>query len=95
MEKNDKNDYNLNEMWYNINMLPVLIRNRKNGDKIVLNGKRKKLKDLFIDRKVPLLKRNSTILCVKDEEVLMAFDIAKSDLLKMQSEKNIKIVVEE
>ncbi len=95
LQKNDKKDYNLNEMWYNTNMLPVVIRHRKNGDRIVLNGKSKKLKNLFIDMKLSLKKRNNAILCLKDNEVLMVFGIKKSDALKNMNDlqQNVKITV--
>ena len=94
-EKSDKTNYNLNEMWYNIDMLPVVIRYRQNGDLMVINGHEKKLKELFIDMKVPMLKRNATILAVKDEQVLMAFGLKKSDELKKIAQRNIKIIISE
>ena len=82
LEKNNKNDYNLNEMWYNSNMLPLVVRHRKNGDRISVNGIDKKLKDLFIDMKIPLADRDNALLAVKDDELLMVFGIKKSDVLK-------------
>ena len=94
LEKNNKIDYNLNEMWYNIEELPITIRYRKDGDKILINGLNKSLNKLFIDLKVPMSIRNSTCLACKKEKVLMAFGIKKSDLLtKSTLEKNIKIML--
>ena len=45
--------------------------------------------------KVPMLKRNATILAVKDEQVLMAFGLKKSDELKKIAQRNIKIIISE
>jgi len=84
-------------MWYNNNMLPLIIRHRKNGDRILVNGRDKKIKDLFIDMKLSLSKRNDALLAVKDNDVLMIFGIKKSDSLKKisfeDSETAIKITV--
>ena len=40
--------------------LPIHVRNRLNGDKLVLKGlnKTKKVKDIFIDEKIPITQRN-------------------------------------
>lgn len=94
LEKNNKNNYNLNEMWYNTTELPITIRYRNDGDKILVNGLNKNLNKLFIDLKVPMSLRDSTVLACKDGEVLMAFGIKKSDLLiRSAIEKNIKIML--
>ncbi|HWO94965.1 MAG TPA: tRNA lysidine(34) synthetase TilS [Bacillus sp. (in: firmicutes)] len=41
--------------------LPLVVRTRKNGDKITVKGMKgtKKVKDIFIDEKVPLVKRDT------------------------------------
>ncbi len=94
VEKNNKNDYKPNEMWYNIEKLPIVIRYRQDGDKILVNGLTKKINKLFIDLKIPASLRDNTILAVKDSDVLMAFGIKKSDLLTRSTlEKNIKIML--
>lgn len=94
LEKNNKNNYNLNEMWYNNKELPITIRYRKNGDKILVNGLEKNLNKLFIDLKIPMSLRNNTLLACKGNSVFMAFGIKKSDLLtKSTLEKNIKIML--
>ena len=93
-EKNNKINYNLKEMWYNTTELPITIRYRKDGDKILVNGLNKNLNKLFIDLKVPMSLRNNTILACKGENVLMAFGIKKSDLLTRSTlEKNVKIML--
>ena len=91
----NKNDYNLNEIWYNSKSLPICIRTRKDGDKIKINGKTKKLKDLFIDLKIPVSKRNELLLCAKDNEILNVFGVCKSDILKEAKDTDIIITIKE
>lgn len=90
-EKIDKNDYKLDEIWYNSKSLPVIIRNRLDGDKIIINGKTKKIKDLFIDLKIPKIVRDELLLIVKDDIVLAVLGVIKSDNLK--EIKNADIVI--
>ncbi|NLD26328.1 MAG: tRNA lysidine(34) synthetase TilS [Acholeplasmataceae bacterium] len=85
---------NLDEIWYNTNMLPLRLRNRRDGDKILLEAGYKKVKDLLIDQKVGILKREQVIICEKDQEVLAVLGVRKSVLLKQHTEKNIVIKVE-
>ena len=93
-EKNNKSDYNLNQMWYNSKELPITIRYREDGDKILVNGLNRNLNKLFIDLKIPMSLRNNTVLACKGENILMAFGIKKSDLLTRSTfEKNIKIML--
>lgn len=91
----NKNDYNLNEIWYNSKSFPICIRTRKDGDKIKINGKTKKLKDLFIDLKIPVSKRNELLLCAKDNEILNVFGVCKSDILKEAKDTDIIITIKE
>lgn len=58
------------ELWYNDKVFPLFIRKRKNGDKMQLKVGSKKVKDIFIDKKVPLLKRDRIILLADQENVL-------------------------
>ena len=61
--------------------LPLYIRNRKNGDYIELKGTsgKKKLKDIFIDKKIPISTRNSyPILTDSDDNILWIPNIKKS-----------------
>ncbi len=59
-----KNNSNLSgkyhELWYNdLDLVfPLKIRNRRPGDRVSLPGGTKKLKSVFIDRKVPHLQRD-------------------------------------
>ena len=68
--------------------LPLYIRNRKNGDYIILKGlnKKKKISDIFIEKKIPKEKRNNYPLLVDDNDnILWIPNIKKS---KFNSSKN-------
>ena len=81
------------KLWYNSNMLPVRIRSRKPGDKILLENGYKKVKDLLIDLKVGILKRENILIMEKDEEILAVIGIRKSVNLKKQENNDILINV--
>lgn len=84
------------ELWYNYTDLPIVIRNRKPGDKIFINGYYKKIKDVLIDLKVPQRKRDELLLAVdKDGEVLIIFGIRKSDKLMNIKTNDICIFLKE
>lgn len=58
-------------LCYNIQALPIIIRNRKDGDRINLPGGSKKVSDYLTDKKVPYLVREKVLLiCDKDDLVL-------------------------
>ena len=68
--------------------MPLYIRNRKNGDYIILKGlnKKKKISDIFIEKKIPKEKRNNYPLLVDDNDnILWIPNIKKS---KFNSSKN-------
>jgi len=70
--------------------LPIYIRTRKLGDKIDLNGMlgHRKVKDIFIDKKVPLEKRDLWPIVVDSKDkVLWIPGIKKSKKCKKKSEK--------
>jgi len=61
--------------------LPLFLRNRKNGDTIILKGSNyhKKIKDIFIEKKIPKDKRDSYPLLVdSDDNILWIPNIKKS-----------------
>ena len=61
--------------------LPLYIRNKKDGDKISLLGTdgTKKIKEIFIENKIPINKRNSyPILVDKNDNILWIPNIKKS-----------------
>ena len=70
--------------------LPLYVRTRKHGDKIALFGGsgHKKLKDIFIDSKVPQAKRELWPVVVDSKgEVIWVPGIKKSKFMKKKSEK--------
>lgn len=64
---------NMTELCYN-NLdfvFPITVRNRRNGDKIKTTSGTKKLKDIFINNKIPLDKRQHTpIFLNKNQEII-------------------------
>lgn len=59
------------ELCYNINALPLYARTRKEGDLLYFPFGHKKLKDFYIDKKIPLKERNSDIIITdKNDEIL-------------------------
>lgn len=64
--------YNTNyfELCYNNMVFPLYLRNRSNGDKMKLKVGTKKVKDIFIDQKIPLSKRDKLFVIANKEYVL-------------------------
>lgn len=57
----------------------IVLRNRKNGDYIIINGIKKKLKDLFNDYKIPKrIKDNIPLISYKDQVVAILFNLQKN-----------------
>jgi tRNA(Ile)-lysidine synthetase-like protein len=75
-------------------MLPLRLRSRKPGDKILLDAGYKKVKDLLIDKKIGILEREQAIICEKDGEILAVLGIKKSSLVKDIKNNDIIIKVE-
>lgn len=83
---------NINLIWYNIDMLPFVVRNRQDGDKIKLHSGSKKVKDLLIDNHVSLKDRdNALILLDKNDDIISVLGIKKSAILKDNCNNTIKI----
>lgn len=73
----------------------LVIRTRENGDRIRpkgLNGS-KKLKDIFIDKKIDRAKRDSYLLLADDEKIFALIDLVKSEYLYDTSKSNTYILV--
>jgi len=85
---------NPDDLWYNSNMLPLRIRTRRPGDKILLDVGYKKVKDLLIDKKIGILDREQAIICEKDGEILAVLGIRKSSLVKEIKHNDIIVKVE-
>ena len=58
-------------LWYNIKSLPIVVRSRRNGDKIKLKTGTKSVSDFLTDKKVPYLQRKNTlVLCDEFDNIL-------------------------
>ena len=65
-------------------------------DKILLKNGYKKVKDLLIDEKIGVSKRDNILLALDNEgNVLSVLGIKKSEILKQMKDNNIIIKVEE
>lgn len=75
--------------------LPLYIRTRKYGDKISLKGMNghKKVKDVFIDAKIPIKQRDKwPIIVDSKDEVIWIPGIKKSKIIKQKNEKHDIII---
>ena len=62
---------------------PLLIRNYKSTDKIILKNGTKKISRLFIDKKIPLLERKSIpIIENKNHEIIFVYKLYRKYELK-------------
>ena len=58
--------------------MPLVIRTRQNGDKLIIGNGHKKLKDFLIDKKVPLKKRDEILLVENNNgEIIWVLDYYK------------------
>ena len=69
-KKIEQKSSNWIELCYNELVFPIVIRTRKNGDRIQLKSGSKKIKDLLIDKKIPLSKRDNIIVIEHKNEVV-------------------------
>lgn len=70
--------------------MPLIIRNRRESDKIIVKGlnKYKKVKDIFIDEKIPTIKRNSIPIVVDSENnIVWIPGVKKSKFDKSENEE--------
>lgn len=68
----------------------LILRNRKNGDRMKpkgLNGT-KKLKDIFIDKKIDRKKRDEYFIIADSKNIYWIKDLIKSELVYKESENN-------
>ena len=80
-------DTNYFELWYNDMVFPLFLRNRNNGDKMILKVGTKKVKDILIDKKIPLSKRDKLFVIADENNVLWIPGIKKSYQDKSCSKK--------
>lgn len=70
------------KLCYNEIVFPLVVRNRKNGDEILLSYGHKKLKDLFIDQKIKKETRDEIpIITDGNNNILWIYNIKKSSLV--------------
>ena len=69
-----------------------VFRTRKEGDEFIkFGGKRKKLKDYLIDKKIPVRERDGLILLADGKEILAILKVEISDLIKVDK-TTLKVV---
>ena len=80
------------DIYENPENTSIVVRSRRDGDKIVCNSMTKKLKKVFIDLKIPQNQRNKIPVVEINGEIFCVGNILKSDALKKAKEK-IKVTV--
>lgn len=92
------NKYNLNNGYtiiFDLNKIKgdLILRSRKPGDKIFLRGVKgnKKIKDLFIDLKIPKDERESIPLLALENDILWVMDLKTSDFYKANENTKDKL----
>ncbi len=63
------------KLCYNENSTRLTVRTRKNGDKIKFSFGTKKIKDLFIDKKIPSSKRDQVLLVEQGDKIVGILDL--------------------
>lgn len=98
MEYTDKAfiDTDLNSFVFNAKEvpLPLIIRSRKNGDRMTIKGMKgsKKIKDIFIDCKIPLLERDEwPVVTDQNGTILWLPGLKKSNFILNENENSIYI----
>lgn len=91
-EENDGNDIcRLNSKDIK---LPLYIRNRKDGDLIILRGnQRKKIKEIFIEKKLPTSIRNQYPLLVDSNDNIIWIPNIKKSKFCIKKEENYDIII--
>ena len=93
----DNRSFVKNEFLTNLKIGDTIeIRMRKDGDRIKPLGMKsyKKLKDIFINEKIPKDIRGEIPLVVKDSEIVWASGVKKSESFKgEENKKGIKLII--
>lgn len=90
LEKNNVNDYNIYNITNEYNKNKIYLRNRMNGDRILLkNIGYKKIKDIFINIKLDIKQRNTIPIISNDTEVLLMGNVRYSMKIHKLSLENI------
>ena len=74
--------------WFDFNKIEggIVARNRRTGDKIKLSGGSKKIKDLFIDIKIPKEDRSKVPIIADSQGILSVGNIRNSENYKIDSQ---------
>lgn len=74
--------------WFDFNKIKggIVVRNRRSGDKIKLSGGSKKIKDLFIDIKIPKEDRCKVPVIADDQGILSVGNFRNSENYKIDEE---------
>ena len=59
------------KVWYNIYALPVRLRNRLPGDKILINGKLRSVSDYLTNKKVSHIQRSNLLVLTNNENQVL------------------------
>lgn len=99
VENNDFKNKKANELFVSSSLLEkgLVLRTRKDGDIFEkFGGGTKKLKDYFIDKKIPQRQRDSYLLLAKDNNVyaILGLEISKQARV-LPKEQAVKITIEE
>lgn len=90
VDYDDENNNNVCRISYDDAVFPLYVRTRRNGDKMYLkkvNGYRK-LKDIFIDLKIPIKDRDTWPVVVDSKnKIIWIPGLKKSKFTKLKSEK--------
>lgn len=95
VEEEEKNDNNVCRLFSNEIEMPLYVRTRKLGDKMALkkiNGKRK-LKDIFIDAKVPQSLRDEWPIVVDSKDKILWIPGIKKSKFSKQKNENYDIIL--
>lgn len=98
VEKEDTDSNNICRLNTKEITLPLYFRNRKDGDYIILKGSnnKKKIKEIFIEKKMPKSNRNSYPMLVdSNDKILWVPNIKKSKfcIKRDEKEKNYDIII--
>ena len=76
--------------------LPLYIRNKEDGDKIEIKGLNgtKKIKDIFIDEKIPAIERRTWPILVDSEGVVLWIPGLRKSKFDKQKDENYDIILE-
>ena len=87
LNKLKHNDSNYFELCYNELVFPLYIRYRENGDRMSLKVGTKKVKDILIDQKIPLILRDRLLMISDEKDIVWIPGIKKSHQDKECSNK--------